>query len=109
MRVRLFFDDAKWLYVYTPNNSKEAGFELQGADGQWRKARLANLRTVKDWRGNDRQNGDFEGEGILLEAKDLVGAPKGVRYLHAKPYYGCVKNEADWPLAPFDTTLEDLK
>ena len=107
--VRLLFNDAKRLYVYTPNNSKEAGFELQGTDGQWRKARLANLRTVKDWRGNDRQNGDFEGEGILLEAKDLVGTPKGVRYLHAKPYYGCVKNEADLPLAPFDTTLEDLK
>ena len=106
--VHLLFNDAKWLYVYTPNNSMNAGFEVLDEDGRWHTANLANLRTVKDWRGQDRQNGDFEGEGILLKPNEPVGQVVGVRYLHEKPYYGCIKNEADLPLAPFDTVKENI-
>lgn len=106
-RVRLRFRDARSMYIYTPDNSKEAGFELLDERGAWHPARLANLRATTDGRGRRHVDGDFVGEGILLEAPTLKGVPQGVRYLHAKPFFGCVKNDVDLPLAPFDTQLED--
>lgn len=103
--ARLSFDNAKSLYVYNPDRAMSADFELLGTDGVWRKAKFANLLVSVDGRGRKMVSGRFEGAGILLVA-DGVDDPQGVRYLHNPPFFGCVYNEVNLPLAPFDSILD---
>ena len=42
----------------------------------------------------------MDGEGIVVSA-DGVAVPKAVRYLHVKPWFGRIMNEAGLPLGAF--------
>jgi len=97
-RVTLSFDhaDEGW-YVYNLDNTPANGFELAGADGVFRPARIVNMHENKKfvcrW--------PFQGTNIVLEA-DGVAEPHRARYLFIKPWFGSVYTGAGLPLGPFE-------
>ena len=81
------------------------GFELAGADGAWKPAKVVNLKKGKWSNGKEFLSGEIEdGDCIVLEAKG-VDEPRSVRYLHSSPWFGSVYNEVDLPLGPFHAIL----
>ena len=87
---------AERLYYYSPDKSVCTGFEIAGADGVFCPATIINAE-------NDPAKlnfGEIRGTEICLRARD-VSAPVKVRYLHSRPWYGCVHNEADLPMGAF--------
>ena len=85
------FDHAKSLYLYNPDKSLEAGLEICGADGEWRPAKIRNL---------DGSGGKIAGPRLVVVA-DGVDAPVKLRYLHSRPWFGCLYNEVNLPAGPF--------
>jgi sialate O-acetylesterase len=108
-RVRLRFSRARemfaldpaWCYKGDPAKSAELGFELAGADGKFRPARIENLRKLKT---SVEYRGQMDGEGIVLFAPE-VPSPVRVRHLHRHPWFGRITNEAGLPLGPFDADV----
>ena len=95
--------DAKSLHLYNPDFSKANGFELAGADGVWKPAKILNLREDKAWgTGEPIWRGPLEGTDILLGA-DGLDKPVKVRYLHSKPWRGNLYNEVNLPMGPFQS------
>jgi len=95
------FRNAEKLYVYNKDFSGWANFELAGADGAWKAAKIVNLKKRKWSNGKEFVSGEIEdGPEIVLEAAG-VAEPKGVRYMHSRPWTGTVYNEVDLPLGPF--------
>lgn len=90
------FAHAKELYLYNPDRSLEAGLELCGDDGEWKKARIANL---------DGGNGRIDGTRLVVEAEH-EDAPVKLRYLHSRPWFGCLYNEVGLPAGPFELEAE---
>lgn len=100
-RAVVRFRNAEKLYVYNKDFSGWANFELAGADGAWKAARIANYRKRKWSNGKEFVSGEIEdGAEIVLEA-DGITEPKGVRYMHSRPWTGTVYNEVNLPLGPF--------
>ena len=97
--------NAESLYIYNRDRSMTTGFELAGADGQWKPATVVNLKTSRWSNGKTFTPGTIDGKEIVLTARG-VDAPKSVRYLHAKPFFGNVYNEVDLPLGPFHSDAE---
>lgn len=113
-KARLFTANAEKLFLYHPDwmyrsdigRTEELGFELAGADGVWKQARILNLeKTVT---GEDRLTkrptsefrGQISGKELVLEASG-VESPVSVRYLFRKPWRAALYNEASLPMGPF--------
>lgn len=94
-RVVVEFDNAESLYLYNPDKSLTAGLEVCGEDGQWKSAAIKNLKGDK---------GLVDGARLVVEAEG-VAAPKKIRYLHSRPWFGCIYNEVNLPLGAFEETL----
>lgn len=96
------FDHVESFYVYNPDRSVRAGFEICGADGRWMPAEIRNLVETKGAKGNKRFNGTVQKGPRLVLAAEGVKAPKKLRYLFQRPWFGCVYNEVDLPLGAFE-------
>ena len=94
------FDNAESLYLYNPDRSVRAGFEICGADGAWKPAVIRNLHNNTP-KGKPTYRGLVDGGAKLVLAADGVAEPKKLRYLHSRPWFGCVYNEVDLPLGAF--------
>ena len=84
-----------------------APFELAGADGVFRPARVVNLRSFKE-NGQRRTYGNLEGRCIVLKAEG-VPHPERLRYLFAAPRRASVFNEAGLPLGAFQINAPELE
>ena len=85
------FDHAKSLYLYTPEKSLDAGLEICGEDGEWKPGKIRNLN-------GDR--GEISGAKLVVAAEG-VEAPKKLRYLHTRPWFGSIYNEVNLPMGAF--------
>jgi len=97
----LSFNDAEGWYVYNPDRSVQTGFEVCGADGKWVPAKILNLAGNKNRQGKIEYQGPVKGAELEVAA-DGVTAPKRLRYLHSRPWFGCLYNEACLPLGAFE-------
>jgi hypothetical protein len=95
----MFALDPAWCYMYDATKSAELGFEIAGEDGVFKPAKIENLKASKI-RKTFEYRGMMDGEGIVVSA-DGVAVPKAVRYLHVKPWFGRITNEAGLPLGAF--------
>ena len=95
----LSFNDAESFYVYNPDRSLTAGFEVCGKDGVWKPAKISNFKvTVTD--GKEYRFGTLEGKDIVVEAEG-VAEPKKLRYLHSAPWFGSLYAESGLPVGAF--------
>lgn len=90
------FGHAKSLCVYNTDKSLVAGLELCGEDGEWRQGTILNL---------DGTGGLVDGPRLVVSAEG-VSAPKKLRYLHSRPWFGAIHNEVNLPVGPFLLTAE---
>ena len=95
-KVVVEFDHAEALYLYNPDKSLKAGLEVCGEDGEWKQGAIKNLKGG---------GGNVEGARLVVEAEG-VSNPKKLRYLHSSPWFGCIYNEVNLPLGPFEVTAE---
>lgn len=96
----LSFDDADGWYVYSPDRSVAVGFEVCGADGAWKPAKVRNLVMHKDRNGKEYSDGQVNGKDLVV-ASDEVKDPVKLRYLHSAPWFGSLYNDACLPLGAF--------
>ncbi|MBQ3341471.1 MAG: hypothetical protein IJI35_16550 [Kiritimatiellae bacterium] len=97
----LSFDHVKAWYVYSPDKSLDAPFELCGADGVWHPAKVVNLRQNRvDGKRVDVFHVDSPD---LVVQGDSVPEPAGVRYMHRPRTAGTLYNEMSLPLGCFST------
>ena len=95
----LSFNDVKRFYVYNPDRSLDAGFEVCGADGQWKHAMIENFKVSKE--GNrERRHGELVGAEVIVSAKG-VEKPVKLRYLHSSPWHGSLYSEVNLPVGTF--------
>ena len=99
-RFILSFNDAEGWYVYSPDRSMDAGFEICGADGEWKKAAIVNFKETKNSRGATVRNGLIDGKELIVSA-DGVKSPKKLRYLHSSPWRGILYSDACLPVGAF--------
>ena len=99
-RFILTFRDAKRLYVYNMDRSLKAGFEICGADGEWKPAEIRNFLERKDRKGRIQRQGELTGVEVVVSAKG-VEHPVGLRYLHSAPWFGALYNEVNLPVGAF--------
>jgi sialate O-acetylesterase len=95
----LSFDNAESFYVYNPDRSMSNGFELAGADGVFKPARIVNAVESKR-KGKTYYNGPLSGPQIVVAAEG-VKEPKKLRYLHSSPWFGSIYNDVNLPLGAF--------
>ncbi len=95
----LSFDNAESFYVYNPDRSMSNGFELAGADGVFKPARIVNAVESKR-KGKTYYNGPLSGPQIVVAAEG-VKEPKKLRYLHSSPWFGSIYNQVNLPLGAF--------
>lgn len=96
----LSFNDAEGWYVYNPDRSVAVGFEICGADGVWKPAKIRNLVEGKDRNGKPYWNGPVKGKDLVVAAEG-VSAPVKLRYLHSAPWFGALYNDVCLPLGAF--------
>ena len=96
----LSFNDAEGWYVYNPDRSMAVGFEVCGADGAWKPAKIRNLVESKGRKGNLQYQGPVEGKDLVIAA-DGVKEPVKLRYLHSAPWFGSLYSDACLPLGAF--------
>ena len=101
-KATLAFGNVKNWYVYAPDRSRNPAFELAGADGNWRPAKVVNYRKGKDKKGNVVDTDFIDSAEIVLEAEG-VAAPAKVRYMGQPRTAGTLYNEASLPLGPFES------
>ena len=101
-KATLRFDHVRSWYVYAPDRSRAAAFELAGADGAWHPAQIVNFRQRKDKSGKLVTTDCIDGPSIVL-ASDGVAAPAKVRYMGRERTAGTMYNEASLPLGAFET------
>ena len=94
----LDFNDAARLYMYTPDFSLDTPFEIAGEDGEFKPAKIVNLRKGKS--GTGRPRGGIDGTNIVVRAEG-VEKPMKLRYAYSSPWKGTIYNEADLPLGAF--------
>lgn len=100
-QATVLFDNVKDWYVYSPNRSRDAAFELAGADGRWHPARIVNFRKAKDKSGRESETDFIDGPKIVL-LSDKVAEPVKVRYMGRPRTSGTLYNEVSLPLGPFE-------
>ena len=97
-RIFLEFANAKRLHYYNRDPKEPCGgFEIAGADGVWKPARIAeeslNAPSVP-YVGGLKST-------VLAVLSEGVPDPVRIRYLYAKPWRGALYNEVDLPLGSF--------
>ncbi len=98
---KLEFNDVREWYIYNVDRSTQTGFEVAGDDGKFVPAKIVNLRMRKDGRsGKDVCDGNINGTTLTVKA-DGVDAPKKLRYMYSRPWFGCLYNEVNLPLGAF--------
>ena len=95
----LTFDHAKSFYVYNPDRSLANGFEIAGADGVFKPAKILNAVGSKR-NGKTTYSGVLDGAKIVVSAEG-VKEPKKLRYLYSSPWFGSIYNEVNLPLGAF--------
>jgi len=98
-RFVLTFDHAKEFYVYNADRSLANGFEIAGADGIFKPAKIVNAVASKR-NGKTSYSGTLEGAKIVVSA-DGIKEPKKLRYLYSSPWFGSIYNEVNLPLGAF--------
>ena len=78
----------------------DIGFEVCGADGAWKPAKIRNLVESKDRQGNLQYQGPVEGKDLVIAAGG-VKEPVKLRYLHSAPWFGSLYSDACLPLGAF--------
>ena len=73
-------------------------FEIAGEDGEFKPAKIVNLRKGKN--GTGRPRGGIDGTNIVVRAEG-VEKPAKLRYAYSSPWKGTIYNEADLPLGAF--------
>ena len=101
-QAALSFDHVKDWYVYAPNRSREAAFEVAGTNGVWEAAKIVNFRKGKDGKGNPTDTDFIDGPTIIV-ASDKVAEPVRVRYMAKPRTAGTMYNEASLPLGVFES------
>ena len=96
----LSFNDADGWYVYNPDRSLTVGFEVCGADGVWKPAKIVNFVESKNRNGKPQWLGPVDGKDLIV-ASDEVKEPVKLRYLHSAPWFGSLYNDACLPLGAF--------
>ena len=99
-KFRLSFNDAEGWYVYNPDRSLTVGFEVCGADGAWKPAKIVNFVEGKGRNGNPQRLGPVDGKDLIV-ASDEVKEPVRLRYLHSAPWFGSLYSDACLPLGAF--------
>ena len=100
-RARLVFDNVRDWYVYSPDRSRAAAFQLAGADGVWKPAKVVNVVASKNRNGKTQWLGPLNGKDLVV-ASDEVKAPKKLRYLQSAPWFGALYNDVCLPLGAFE-------
>ena len=95
----LSFNDADGFYIYNADYTMKTGFEVCGADGVWKPARISNLQRSTGKRRSICR-GPVEGRDLVIVA-DGVAKPKKLRYLHSAPWFGSLYSEAGLPVGAF--------
>ena len=95
----LSFNDADGFYVYNADRSLTTGFEVCGADGAWKPAKISNFKASLR-NGKKSYLGTVEGKDLIVEAEG-VAAPKMLRYLYSAPWFGALYSEAGLPVGAF--------
>ena len=98
-RFVLTFDHAKGFYVYNADRSLANGFEIAGADGTFKPAKIVNAVASKG-KGKPTYGGTLDGAKIVVSA-DGIKEPKKLRYLYSSPWFGSIYNEVNLPLGAF--------
>ncbi len=94
----LSFNNVESWYLYNADWSVASGFEVAGEDGKFVPAKIVNLKPRNN---NPRQSsGLIDGRDLVVSA-DGVAAPKKLRYLFSRPWYGALHNEVNLPLGAF--------
>ena len=94
----LSFNDAKSWYVYNNDRSGVAGFEIAGATGGFKPAKVVNKKD---------HSGVFSGAELVIQA-DGVDKPRRLRYLASKPWTGSLYSaDSGLPLGPFEIDARD--
>lgn len=102
---RLEFRDCKRLYIYNHDFSDVTPFEVAGADGIFKPAKIANLHVTKFANGRKEYRGDIDGNHLVIKAEG-VSEPKRLRYLYSRPWHATVYNEVNLPLGAFHIDAE---
>ncbi len=98
-RFVMSFNDAEGWYIYNPDRSMKTGFEICGADGVWKPAKVVNLES-KTRNGKPVHLGPIVGRELVVAA-DGVSEPKKLRYLYSSPWFGSLYSDACLPLGAF--------
>ena len=98
----LSFNDADGWYVYNPDRSVDVGFEVCGADGAWKPAKIRNLGSyTRNGKPHPLFDGAVDGRDLVV-GSDEVKEPVKLRYLFKKPWFGALYSDACLPLAAFE-------
>ena len=100
--VTVSFGHAKTLYAYQRGQqfSPKLPFELAGADGVWRPARVLNFLKGKSMAGGTITN------NVVELSSPEVAEPTSVRYAWKFPWTGSLYNEVNLPLGTFERPVE---
>ena len=104
----LKFRHALEFYVYNRDNSLETGFEVCGADGEWKPAEIMNFEETQNRFGKIVREGTVPGPELVVASKD-VPDPVRLRYLHTSPWFASLYNEASLPMGPFHIGGDDVE
>ncbi len=96
--VTMKFKYAKGWYVYSPDRSIEPAFEVAGADGEWKPAKLQEVN----------KSGIVKGVELVVKSAE-VPVPEKVRYICRPQTMGTVFNQASLPLGPFEADKQGLR
>ena len=104
--VKMDFSDATGWWLYNADWSVDVGFELAGADGEWKPARLVNtvngLAASTPW----KTKGAVDGGGTLVIEAEGVESPVRVRYLRERRWSGHLySTDSGLPLGPFEAEI----
>ena len=99
--VTVDFVHVKDWYVYAPNRSREAAFEVAGTNGVWEAAKVVNWRQNKGKDGKTSDTDFIDGSQIVVKS-GKVATPVKVRYMGKPRMAGTLYNQASLPLGPFE-------
>ena len=103
-RFVLSFADVKRWICYNADWSIQTGFEIAGADGAFRPARIVNMNDGATNSVMWKTDGRIVGRDLIV-VSDEIAAPRQLRYLYSKPWKGCLYNEVNLPLGAFRVEL----